>query len=348
MAVGEGGLISGLSYVAIGREVTFGTAVTATALLPVLSSSLTLKKENKILEQVERSRTYSQRTPQMVKVDGDMSFYFQPKLLACNWLLQNAFVGTVTSATATGETVGGSAMTHTFNVGDIYQSYPSLSITQRKGPATGGKPFNYLGCRVNEIMFSAEMNEALKCNVGLIGANATAGSDVHTTTMQTVSSALSFVNGRLSVEGSLGALTTTSFWHVQSIEFGWSNNLKGDAAAGRIGSEAIGVLPAGMCTFTFRAKMRFDTTTAWDAMKASTKLAAQLEFLGETMTGSVAREGLRINLPVVYVHAAGEPTIGGPNEMLTSDVEFHVLRQDDTTAGYAMQALLTNNIQSFA
>ena len=348
MSVGDGALIGGLSYVAIGRETTLGTYNTCTAFLPCLSSGLSLKRDNKILEQIERSRTYSQRTVQMEKIDGPMEFYFQPQLDACAWILQNAFVGTVTSATATGETAGGAAYTHTFNVGDVYQSYPSLCVNIRKGPASGGKVFQYGGIRVNEIGFSAEINEALKCNVGLVGINATAGSDVHTTTMQTATSALSFVDGRFSVEANYASLTSSSFWHVQSVEFGWNNNLKSDAASGRIGSANLVVLPAGMATFTLKAKIRFDTTTAWDAMRNATKLACQLEFQGPTCSTSIIRQGLKVNFPVVYVHMAGEPSIGGPNEMLTSDVEFHVLRQDDTTAGFACQALLTNNKSSYA
>lgn len=349
MPVGQGALIGGLSYIALGREVTFGTYSTCTALLPCLSFSLALKTEDKILEQIERSRTYSQHTEQVEKVDGDVSFYFQPQLDACAFMLQNAFVGTVTSATATGETAGGLAFTHTFNIGDDYQSYPSLCINARKGPSTGGKIFEYAGVRVGEVMFAAEINEPLKCNVGLVALSGTVTANtVLTTTMQTATSALSFVDGRFSVETSFASCTSTSFWHVQSVEFGWNNNLKSDLAAGRIGSKTLTVLPAGMAVFTLRAKIRFDTTTAWDAMRAGTKLAAQLEFLGPTCTTSSIRQGLKVNFPVVYVHMAGEPTIGGPNEMLTSDVEFHVLRQDDTTTGFAAQALLTNNKSSYA
>lgn len=345
---GQGALISGLSYIAIGRETIAGTYNTCPALLPCLSSSLTLKRDNKILEQIERSRTYSQRTVQMEKIDGDLSFYFQPELDACGFLLQNAFVGTVTSATAAAETVGGGAMVHTFNIGDIYQSHTSICVNQRKGDATNGKIFQYAGIRVNEIMFSSEINDALKCNTSLIGMNATVGADVHTTTMQTATAALSFVDGRFSVEASFASLTSSSYWHVQSVEFGWNNNLKADAAAGRIGSANITVLPAGMAQFTLRAKMRFDTLTAWNAMRNATQLACELEFQGPTLGASAIRQGVKFRFPRVYVHMAGEPTIGGPNEVLTSDVEFHVLRQDDTTAGYACQALMTNKKASFA
>ena len=350
--IGDSALLGGLSYIALGRETTTGTYSTCTALLPCLSASLVTTKENKIIEQIERSRTYSQRTQQMKKIGGDLSFYFQPQLVGCGFLLQNAFIGTITSATATGETVGAgaaSAMDHTFNIGDVYQSFASLCINVRKGDAVAGKVFQYSGVRVNEIGFSAEVNDALKCNVGLVGMDSTnAGTDIHTVTMQTTTSLLSFVDGRLSVEASFASLTSSSYWHAQSAEWGWSNNLKSDNASGRIGSDVLTVLPAGMATFNLKCKMRFDTLTAHAAMLASTKLSLQLSFQGPTMSGSSIRQQLKFNFPVVYINNAGEPSIGGPNEILSSDVDFHVLRQDDTTAGFACQAILTNQKATWA
>lgn len=350
--VGDTELLGGLSYIAVGRETTLGTYSTATALLPCLSAGLMTTKDNKVVEQIERSRTYSQRTPQMKKIAGDLSFYVQPQLDAFGFILQNAFIGTVTSATATGETTGAgaaSAMDHTFNVGDVYQSYPSLCFNVRKGPSVGGKVFQYHGIRVNELNFQAEINEALKCTANLVGLDSTqASNDVATTTMQTSTSLLSFIDGRVSVENSFGSMTSSSFWHVQSAEWGWSNGIKSDNASGRIGSDILTVLPPGMVAPTLRMKMRFNTTTAYDAMLNSSRLAVQLDFQGPTMTGSSIRQKLRFNFPYVRVHNAGDPAIGGPNEILSSDVEFHVLRQDDTTAGYAFQAVLTNQKASFA
>src|SRR5688572_5295723 len=112
MAVGQGALIGGDSYLAIGRESTFGTGVTATAGLDFISCSLKANKENKIIEQIERSRTFSKRISLSKSIGGDVDYYYAPRVLACNYLLQNAFGGTVTSATATGETAGGGAFTH--------------------------------------------------------------------------------------------------------------------------------------------------------------------------------------------------------------------------------------------
>ena len=78
----------------------------------------------------------------------------------------------------------------------------------------------------------------------------------------------------LSVETSSAALTTTSFWHVQSMSFSISNNLNADTSSRRIGSDTLQVLPAGLAQFELKATIRFDTTTAYDAMMNGTRFFA--------------------------------------------------------------------------
>jgi hypothetical protein len=267
--------------------------------------------------------------------------------LACNYILQNAFGGAVTSATASGETVGGAAMTHTFAVGAMDQSYPSLCINMRKGDATGGKVFQYNGMRVNEMSFSAEMDNPIKCSASLVGVDVTAGSSVASALTVTASPILSFVDGRLSVEGTFNSLTSSSFWHIQSVELSLNNNLQSDNESRRIGSDTLVVLPPGILEVGLKCTIRFDTTTAWDAMLAATQFSAQLEFKGPTMTGSAVQQGIKFNLPRIYITDAGDPEVSEASGILTSEVTFSVLRDDTTSTGYSIQALVTNNTQSF-
>ena len=105
-----------------------------------------------------------------------------------------------------------------------------------------------------------------------------------------------------------------------------------------------------MANFELKCTIRFDTTTAFAAMTAGTRLAAEFEFLGDTMTTSVIREGLKITMPYILVSDAGDPEIGGPNEILSSEVTFSVLRDRDSTgtSGYAARAFVTNNTSSYA
>lgn len=349
MAVGDSALLGGVGYVAIGRETTTGTYNTCTAALDVLSFGVVTTQENKILEQVERSRTYSKRVQQTRNVGGPMSFYFAPDVLACNYVLHQAMNATITTATVTGETTGGGGFQHTLEIGNVDASYPSLCMNVRKGDGTAGKIFEYTGVRVGDINFAAQIDEPLQVDVNFMGIDASVGgTDVESALTVTSAQLLNFTDGRVSLEQSFASLTSSSFWHVQSVEWGWNNNLKSDQQVGRIGSALKQVLPNGIVQFTAKATIRFNTTSAYDSMIAASALAMQLEFLGDTISGSVARRGIRFNFPRVYISNAGDPVINGPNELLTSEVEFHVLRDDSSASGYAMQAIVYNTTSSYA
>lgn len=349
MAVGEGSLMGQGSYVAVGRETTYGTYATSTAGLNFLSSSIKVIKETKILEEIQTSRTNSNFIQLGKSVTGELEYYFNPSSVACNYLLQNAFGGgAITSATATGDTVGSGTFQHTYNINDFRATYSSLSINHRKGESIGSKVFEYTGIRVNEYTITAEIDEPLLVNTAFVAKDATlTTNDVSSVLDTSAQKPLSFVNGRFSVETSTGALTTTSFWHVQSLEFKISNNLQSDSGARRIGSDLLQVLPAGMAQFELSCQIRFDTTTAYDAMLAGTRLVGEFEFQGDTLSGSTLRESIKITMPNLRITDAGDPEIGGAGELLTSNVVFAVLR-DPTTGGYAVQAKVINKTSSYA
>lgn len=346
MAVGSGAITSFDSYLAVGKETTYGTAVTTTAGIPFISSSLKTLQEGKILEQIETSRVYSQQIRMGKVIEGEVEGYFYPALTGCAYLLQSGFgMPVVTSATATGETTGGGGFTHTFLLGQYVGTYSSLSLNNRKGDSASAKVFKYTGMKVNELTFSAELDEALKYTVSLVGKDSTSGAtDISSAITLSAMSPLSFVNGRISVEGSVGSLTSASYWHVQSVSFGVNNNLKSDAESRRIGSDTLDVLPVGIANLPLTLTMRYDTTTAYDAMLANSTFSVELEFLGPTITGSVARQGIKFIYPVVKINDAGDPEIGGPDEILSSEVVCNVLRDASSAGGYAIRAELTNAI----
>lgn len=350
MAVGEGSLEGYGSYLAVGRESTFGTGVTTTSQLDFIAAGLKTLKETKVIEQVERSRTYSKQIKMGKTIEGELECYAYAEPNAFAYLLFNGMGGTVTSATATGETTGGAAMTHSIDVGNMDGAYPSLSMNMRKGQSTGGKVFEYTGLRVNEMNFAAEMDEALKATFALVGKDSTQTSNDVASALVTTGACepLSFVNGRISVvQGTLGAVTTTGYWHVQSAEWGISNNLKSDTGSRRIGSDTLDVLPPGIANLNLTLNIRFDTTTAFDGMMDNSDFAIELEFLGSTLSGSAVRRGLKFQFPVCKISDAGDPEIGGPDEQITSAVVFQPFRDVSSSGGYAMRALLTNDTASY-
>jgi len=349
MAVGQGELLGGLSYIAIGRETAYGTYNTCTAQLEPESFGLRVVQEGQVIEAITSNRVHSNRVKLGRVLEGEVSCFLNSDDNAIAYILENALGGTPTSATATGETTGGLAFTHSFLVGDMDNSYTSLCVNARKGDATNGQVYQYSGLRVNELGIMAEIDSPIKMSVSMVGKDATLTSnDVSSALSAPAGEILNFINGRLSVENSFASLTSSSYWHIQSMELAISNSLKADSESRRIGSDTLDVLPSGIMNIELTCSMRFDTTTAYDAMLAATQLSAELEFLGSTLAGSNQKRGLKLQFPKVYINDAGDPEIAGPDALLTSEVTFHVLRDISSASGFAIKALLTNLASSYA
>lgn len=348
MSDGQNANVGLFSYVAVGREHTFKTYETATSGLAVLSFSMKTTKEQKILEEITTSRTYANAIGLSRTVEGDCEFYMAADNDAGQYILGNALGGgTVSVATATGDTTGAGVLTHTYSINNFDTTYTSLAITARKGDSTNGKSFGYSGVRVGELTLSGEIDDALMANASMVGVDTTTTAiDASSLFPNVTQTALSFESMRLSVEGTFASLTSSAFWHVQSFEWGVNNNLKSDSDSRRIGTDTLDVLPPGIAQFTFNFSMRFDTLTAYSAMMNQTRLAAQLSFNGATYSGSSIRRNITINMPYILINDAGDPEIGGPDEILKSEVSCNVLR-DFTSGGYAVRVLVNNKTASY-
>ncbi len=337
------------SYLAVGRETVYGTQVTSTAFMEFLSSSLKATKERKIIEEIVVGRSYTKEVGLSKTIEGEVECYAYAEPLAFNYLLQNALGGAISSATGTGETIGGVAWDHTIPIGILGGSYSSISINTRKGQSSVGKVFEYFGLRVNEVSFSAEVDDALMCTFGLVGKDVTITSnDISAGYSSTSNEPLSFVNGRVSIgSGLLASITTATVWHVQSFELAINNNLKSDSSSRRIGSDTLDILPLGVAQIDFKVTMRFNTTTAYAAMMAGTEFAAELEFLGSSLTGSALKRMIKFQIPRMTIAEAGDPEISGPDELLTSEVTFNVLKDVSSATGYALRAIVRNLTASY-
>jgi hypothetical protein len=349
MADGQNANVGFSSYLCVGRESTFKTYATCTAALDFLSASLKTSQEQKVLEAISSRRTYADRISLSKVVEGDVEFYVSADSDASQYLIQNAFGGgAVSSASASGDTTGSGVMEHTYSINNFDATYSSLSINHRKGDSTNGKIFEYVGGRVNELTLTGEIDEPLMGNASLIFCDSSnTSNNVSGNITGPGQSPLSFANMRLSIESTFASITASAFWHVQGFEFGIKNNLKADSDSRRIGSSILDVLPPGVAQFDFSFTMRFDTLTAYNAMLNETQFAAQLAFQGATLSGSSLRQQILINMPRIYISDAGDPEVGGPDEVLKAEVTATVLRDDSTSTGYAVQAVVRNKTASY-
>jgi hypothetical protein len=349
MADGQNANVGFSSYICVGRESTFKTYSTCTAGLEFFNSSLKTAQEQKQIEAISTKRTYSDRISLSKMIEGDVEFHMAADSDSCQYILQNAFGGgVVSSATIAADTTGAGAFEHTVSLNNFDATYSSLCINERKGDSTNGKIFEYSGLRVNEFSLSGEVDSELLASASFIGVDSTnTSNNVSSNLTVTGQTPLSFANMRLSVESTFASLTASAFWHVQSFEWAINNNLKADSDSRRIGSSILDVLPPGIAQFTFNFSMRFDTLTAYNAMLNETQLAAQLSFQGPTMTGSNFRQEVKINMPKLFINDAGDPEIGGPDEIIKAEVTTLVLRDDSTSTGYAVQAVVRNKTSGY-
>ncbi len=344
------------SYLMVEREKTFKTYNVSTTSKPLAftSAKFHMEKDSKTLEEITTKRTFANRVGLGRKLDGEVSFYMASDSDACQYLLQNAMGGGVsgtyiTSATATGDTVGAAVFDHVYSVGNFDVTYSSLSFNHRKGDSTNGKIWAYQGFRVDSFALKAKLDDSLMATVKMIGCDATVGAadlsgSISNTNAQTP---LDFVGMAFYVDGTLNSITAASFWHVQSIDFGMSNKLKADASSRAIGSDVVEVLQPGINSQTLKVQMRFDDLTAYNAMLAQTQMACQLKFMGATIAGSVLQQMIKIDMPKVFIKSAGDPEVGGPNDVLKANVEFEILRDVSTTTGYAFQVTVRNKTASY-
>lgn len=350
MADGQNANVGFSSYLAVGREATFKTYATCTAGIDFLSASMKTMQEQKVIEAITSKRTYVDRVSLSKVVEGEIEFYAGADSDGCQYIIQNGFGGGVIStASATGDTTGAGTYEHTYSLNNFDATYTSLSLNHRKGDSTHGKIFEYTGVRVGEITFSGEVDEALKCAVSVIACDSTnTSNNVVTNLTSTGQTPLNFNLMRLSIESTFASLTSSAFWQVQSFQFGINNSLKADSDSRRIGSSVLDVLPPGVAQFTFNFSMRFDTLTAYNAMLNETSFAAQLSFQGPTLSGSTLRQQMVIEMPRIYISDAGDPEIGGPDEIIKSEVTAIVLRDDTSASGYAVRARVLNKTSTYA
>lgn len=341
MAVGENALIGGQGYLAIGRETALGTYTTCTSAADFLSFKMETTKDRKILEQVTLKRFQSKSISLGENTEGDVEFYFNPGNVGMLYILGNAFGGSVTTAAVSAAV----SFTHDFQVGYMNNTHTSLCMNVRYGSSATGKVFEYSGVRTKEFSFKAEMDDALKFSASFVAMKQTCTTNsVDSALTLTATNPLSFVSGRFSVDGSFSSLTSSTFWHVQSMEYKQTNNLKADNDCRRIGSDLLQTIAVGQASGELTCEIRFDTTTALAGMLAGTQYAAEFEFTGETLTGSSVTSMLTIAFPKVYIKAASQPEIGGPDEVLKSTVVFDVMRDDSSAGGYAVNCVVQSNI----
>lgn len=334
MPIGDEAKSAIQSYVAYGKESTFGTYASATTAIEALSCSFRTDVESQKLDTFGPSRDFMKRVALNKTVGGGLEAYLHPQESVL--LLAGVLGGGIATTSLT------SAATHSLTAGNFDTSPASLSFNVRKGGDTG-HTWRYTGGRVDSLKISAAINEPVKLAVEMIFKDSTQASD-SIAGILSISSVIPYVytggNYKYSSTES-GAANSTNSERITGFELSISNNF--DADAGReLGSNVPRVIPPKRREIEFKVTQRFDTMTVWNRFIQNTQGAVELFFRGESVSSEYFFD-MTIRMPKVFVKSP-DPEIGGPDEILMSEIEFDVLNDNpSTTTGKAIGVTIINS-----
>ncbi|MCK5358331.1 MAG: hypothetical protein KAJ48_08040 [Elusimicrobiales bacterium] len=332
MGIGDKAEASVRSYVAMDREVTYGTYTTnTTALTAVEALSCSFKTNIKSIKlpAITTNRGFSRRVMTDKEVGGTLETYGHPNE---SILVLVSGLGGALSTT----TLSTGAYSHVLNAGNFGSSIPSVCFNVRKGSA---QTWRYSGGRVNTLKLSAEVGDMLKISADYIFKDSTQVSDDQSANLSLTSHIpFSFEGGAFTYSGVSEKIT--------GFELSINNNLVSDKNARALGQNTLQVLPALRRDVEFKITQRMDTTTTWTRFTSGTNAAAQLVFTGATLTAANTNK-LTIDLPKVF-YQTPDVELSSPDEILMSDINYDVVVDaPHTSTGYDVKVTVINDVTTY-
>lgn len=324
MAVGDQAEAGVRTYVAVGRETTFGTYASATTAVEALSCSFMTSIKSMKLDTLG-NRGYAKRVQTDKMVGGTLEDYVSPDQSVL--LFAGAMGGGITSAL---HTTG--VYNHSLSAGNFASAGTgaSLSFNVRKGSTL---TWRYSGGRVNTMKLSAAVGEPLKATYEMVFVDSTLPSD-DISGILSVSALLPFVyhQGVFRYQASEAAVqTTTANEPIQAFELTVNNNIISDAAARALGSLLPQVLPATRREVGFKITQRFDTSTAYNRMLQGTAGAVMLFFQSSQIGATGFYNELTCLMPKVFYNG-GDVEVKDTGSILQAEIEMDVMVDSPATS----------------
>lgn len=307
------------SYVAVGKETTFGTYNTVSAAVEALSCSFKTELMSKKIESLHGSRGYAKRVTTDKVVAGALEHALHPEESVL--IVANALGGGIGTSSLTA-----SCYTHSITAGDFDTTPVSLCFNVRKGDE---HVFEYNGGRVNVLKIAGTLGEEVKITSEMIFKDSTVGTnDVLSNLSISTVLPFTYVQGTFRYAATSTALTSTVAEAIQAFELTVNNNLKPEAGR-ELGSAVLTRLPATRRSIELKITQRFDTTTTLNRHLQATVGAVELFLEGESASAE-ANYTMQIQLPKVYQGMA-EPEVPGGDDVLKSEITYDVVAENPGT-----------------
>jgi hypothetical protein len=337
MAVGDQAQAAIRSYIAYGKESTFGTYASVSVAVEAISCSFKVEKESMKLETLNKARDFSKRVQTNQNVTGNLETYLHP--IESILLYATAMGGGISTSSQSGVSI------HTITAGNFDTSPASVCFNIRKGTA---HVWEYSGGRPSVVTLAAEVGEPIKMSVEMVFKDATLGTnDIGTALSVSTIAPFVYHQGQYIYAAGTSSLTTTNAEPIQSFELVIDNGIISDAPARQLGSQLPSVLPATQRDIQLTIGQRWDTTTNYSRFMQATEGAIRLEFTGSAVTSTSALTyKWQIDMPKVLMNSP-DPELSGAGDLLQSEITFDVITSNpQTTTGYAIVTTIQSNVLS--
>jgi hypothetical protein len=340
MAIGDGGQATVRSYVAVGKEATFGTYTQPSTAIEALSCGFMTEIDVEKIDSIGLGqRGMTKRVQKDKKVMGGLEAYVHPQESVL--MFASAMGGGIVSATHTA-----SVYNHSLTAGNFNTDAASVCFNVRKGDT---HTFRYVGGRCNQLRISAQVGEIVKASYDYVFKDSTQTADDISASLS-ISSVLPFTyvqgNFRYSTTEA-NAATTTAQEPIQGFELTVKNNIVSDKSARALGSNVPQILPATRREVEFKITQRFDTTTAYQRFLQATQGAAELFFQSEQIGSTGFFNELTIRLPKVYYDKA-DVELKDTGSLLQAEIPMSVVVDNPSTStGRDIGITFRNGVASY-
>lgn len=337
MAVGGSSYEAVRSYVAIGKEATFGTYASVSTAVEAISCNIMTEIESQKLDQIGANRGFSHRVTLGKNVGGTLEQYLHPQESIL--LIANALGGPIVSSALS------SCSQHSISAGnfDTTTAINSLSFNVRKGQT---QTFRYTGGKVNSLKLSGAIGEPIQLSADLIFKDSTLQSDDILSTLSFSSvTPYTFVSGVFKYGASEGSVANEP---IQSFELTINNNIVSSEDARSLGTLTVDVLPATRREIQLKVTNRWDTTTTYNRFLSATMGAVELFFGGQAIGTNEHNYDMTIRLPKVY-NASGDTEITGGEDILKTEINYDVILDGNpaTTTARDIGVTIKNNVTAY-
>lgn len=346
MAIGDGYELNYKSFVAVSKETTWGTFVTATACLEFNTESIARNIPGQMLTAVNSQREVHKRILGNETVSGALDVDLNIANDAVVNIIKQAMGGTVTS---TPITTG--AYTHVLTTGDMEANAGTSTSTDMRGLSMvvrrgGTYSWCFQGMRVNSLTIKGEIGKPIMMTADFVGQTGSISSALVITPVYPDTIPLIWTGVTVSHADSIGAIAGATARTYQSFEVKLDNKLQTDSR--QLGSRQITALPVGGQEVSLKLTQRFDTTTSNANWLAETPEAIRILMTSSQTIGGLANTttySMYIDLPRCMLDYKN-PTVGGRDGALSHELNFMCLR-DNTTTSYAIKAEICNATASY-